>query len=50
VVNSYAATNDLVSVNFVRRVDLPTEGNPINPTRLSPDLVTSKPSYVDPPP
>lgn len=29
---------------MVSSVDLPTEGNPIMPTRASPDLETSKPS------
>jgi len=47
VVNSYAATFDSVLVNLHKRVDFPTEGNPINPTLASPDLETSKPS---PPP
>jgi hypothetical protein len=27
----------------VRRVDFPTEGKPTRPTRVSPDLLTSKP-------
>lgn len=33
----------LVPVNLVSRVDLPTDGNPIIPTRASPALDTSKP-------
>lgn len=37
-------------VNFVSNVDLPTEGNPIKPTRVSPDLDTSKPRSPAPPP
>ena len=36
VVNSYAAASEKVPVSFVRSVDLPTEGNPIRPTRVSP--------------
>ncbi len=33
VVNSYAATFDSVPVNFVSKVDFPTDGNPTSPTR-----------------
>ncbi len=49
---SYAATSDLVPVILVRRVDLPTDGKPMRPTRASPDLVTSNPSpgLAPPPP
>src|SRR5690349_21137767 len=47
VVNSYAAIRDSVSVSLVRRVDLPTDGKPIKPTRESPDLVTSKPVWSE---
>ena len=43
VVNSYAAASLAVPVRVVRRVDLPTEGKPTRPTRVSPDLLTSKP-------
>lgn len=43
VVNSYAAASLLVPVNDVSRVDLPTDGNPTSPIRVSPDLLTSKP-------
>lgn len=39
----------LVPVSLVRRVDLPTEGNPIIPTRASPDFDTSKPYPPTPP-
>lgn len=35
-----------VPVSFVSRVDFPTEGNPIIPTRASPDLDTSNPYPV----
>lgn len=48
VVNSYAATLDIVPVNFVNNVDFPTEGNPIIPTLASPVLETSNPSPVPP--
>lgn len=34
----------LLPVNFVKRVDLPTDGKPIIPTRASPDFETSNPS------
>lgn len=44
VVNSQAATSDFVSVNLVKRVDLPTEGKPIKPIHASPFFATSKPS------
>lgn len=44
VVNSYEAAIDSVLVNLDRRVDLPTEGNPMSATRASPDFITSKPS------
>lgn len=47
VVNSYEAASDCVPVSFVSSVDFPTDGNPINPTRASPDLDTSKPSDED---
>mmetsp|Transcript_16918 Transcript_16918/g.37597 ORF Transcript_16918/g.37597 Transcript_16918/m.37597 type:complete len:204 (+) Transcript_16918:545-1156(+) len=50
VVNSYPAARENVPVNFVSSVDLPTEGNPIKPTRVSPDLLTSKPRSPAPPP
>jgi len=43
VVNSYAATSLSVSVSFERSVDLPTEGKPTSPIRVSPDFVTSNP-------
>lgn len=48
VVNSYDATFEKVPVNFVNKVDFPTEGKPTNPTRASPDLETSKPSPAPP--
>lgn len=41
VVNSYDAASDLVPVNVVSRVDLPTLGNPMRDTRASPDFETS---------
>lgn len=44
VVNSYAATALSVPVSFVSSVDLPTDGNPMSPTRVSPLLLTSNPS------
>ena len=47
--NSYAAASENTPVNFVNSVDFPTEGNPTNPTRQSPVLVTSKPSPLGPP-
>ena len=47
VVNSHAAIFDSVSVNFVNKVDFPTDGKPINPIQASPFLATSNPS---PPP
>mmetsp|Transcript_15405 Transcript_15405/g.51918 ORF Transcript_15405/g.51918 Transcript_15405/m.51918 type:complete len:247 (-) Transcript_15405:25-765(-) len=47
VVNSYAAASDCVPVSVVSKVDLPTDGNPTRPTRVSPTFFTSKPS---PPP
>ncbi len=47
--NSYAATFEKVPVNLVRRVDFPTDGNPIMPTLASPDFDTSNPSYYAPP-
>lgn len=49
VVNSYDAASENVPVSFVKSVDLPTEGNPTSPTRVSPTLFTSKPSPVPPP-
>mmetsp|Transcript_8949 Transcript_8949/g.31584 ORF Transcript_8949/g.31584 Transcript_8949/m.31584 type:complete len:254 (-) Transcript_8949:193-954(-) len=49
VVNSYAAASDSVPVSFVNSVDLPTEGKPTSPTRVSPLLLTSKPSPAPPP-
>lgn len=49
VVNSYAAILEKTPVNLVKRVDLPTEGNPIIPILASPDLDTSNPSYYPPP-
>ncbi len=42
-------TSDIVPVNFVKRVLLPTEGNPTNPTLASPTLFTSKPAAVPAP-
>lgn len=39
VVNSYAAASENVPVSLVRSVDLPTDGKPINPTRVSPACV-----------
>lgn len=36
----------MIPVNFVSRVDFPTEGNPIIPTLASPDFDTSNPSPV----
>jgi len=48
-VNSYAAASENTPVNFVNNVDFPTDGNPTNPTRQSPVLVTSKPSPLGPP-
>jgi hypothetical protein len=36
VVNSSLAASEKVPVSFVSSVDLPTDGNPINPTRASP--------------
>lgn len=36
-------------MTLVRRVDFPTEGNPIIPTLASPDFETSNPSYLAPP-
>ena len=50
VVNSYPAAKEKVPVNFVNNVDLPTDGNPIRPTRVSPLLLTSKPRSPAPPP
>jgi hypothetical protein len=50
VVNSYEATSEYVSVIVERRVDLPTDGKPTNPTRASPVFFTSKPSPPPPPP
>lgn len=47
VVNSQAAISEKVPVNFVNKVDFPTEGKPTNPILASPFLATSKPS---PPP
>lgn len=44
VVNSYAAIFENVPVNLVKRVDFPTEGNPIIPTLASPLFETSNPS------
>lgn len=44
VVNSYAATNDSVSVMLVNNVDFPTDGNPIMHTLAFPNLFTSNPS------
>ena len=43
VVNSYAAASLLVPVSDVSSVDLPTDGKPTKPMRVSPLLVTSKP-------
>lgn len=43
VVNSYAADRDSVSVIEDKRVDLPTEGNPIIQTLALPNLLTSNP-------
>jgi hypothetical protein len=31
---------------LVSKVDLPTDGKPINPTRASPDDLTSNPSFL----
>ena len=47
---SYAAASLCVPVSFVSSVDLPTEGKPTNPTRVSPALLTSKPRPPPPPP
>jgi len=44
VVNSYAAVVDLVDVNVLRRVDLPTEGKPIILILALPYFATSNPS------
>ena len=44
----YAATTLSVVVTVERRVDLPTDGNPIRATRASPDFITSKPSPLAP--
>ena len=49
VVNSYAAIKLSVPVSVVSSVLLPTEGKPMSPTRVSPLLVTSKPSPALPP-
>mmetsp|Transcript_13993 Transcript_13993/g.41798 ORF Transcript_13993/g.41798 Transcript_13993/m.41798 type:complete len:282 (-) Transcript_13993:151-996(-) len=49
VVNSYAAASDLVPVKVVNSVDLPTEGKPTRPTRVSPTFLTSKPRSPPPP-
>ena len=43
VVNSYAAASLRVPVKLVNNVDLPTDGNPTNPIRVSPLFVTSNP-------
>jgi hypothetical protein len=43
VVNSISDTADRVPVSCVSSVDLPTDGNPTRPIRVSPDLLTSKP-------
>jgi hypothetical protein len=40
LLNSYAAASLLVPVKDVSSVDLPTDGKPTSPTRVSPDLVT----------
>ena len=50
VVNSYAAASLLVPVNVVNNVLFPTDGNPTNPIRVSPLLVTSnpRPASLDP--
>eukprot|EP00962_Isochrysis_galbana_P048252 scaffold20036_cov112-Isochrysis_galbana.AAC.2 len=50
VVNSYEAASDWTSVSDVSKVDLPTDGNPTNPTRASPVARTSNPSPGPPPP
>ena len=44
VVKEYAATTDFVLVILLRKVDLPTEGNPTSAIRASPDFETSKPA------
>jgi hypothetical protein len=44
VVNSYAPASECVFVSLFKSVDLPTDGNPINATRASPDFITSNPS------
>ena len=44
VVNSYAATSDLVVVMLESKVDLPTLGNPIIHTLAFPYRDTSNPS------
>ena len=56
VVNSYAAIFEKVPyirnvqpVSLVSRVDFPTDGKPIIPTRASPDLDTSNPYPPTPP-
>lgn len=50
VVNSYSATSENTPVNFVNRVDFPTDGYPIKPILASPVLATSNPPYPPPPP
>lgn len=50
VVNEYAAASLLVLVILLRKVDLPTDGNPTSATRASPLLLTSKPAPPPPEP
>ena len=50
VVNSYPAAKENVPVSFVSNVDFPTDGKPIRPTLVSPDLLTSNPLSPAPPP
>ena len=44
--NQRLPTSDMVPVSFVKRVLLPTEGNPTKPTLASPTLFTSKPAAM----
>ena len=50
VVNSYAAASEYVPVRVVSSVDLPTDGKPTRPMRVSPLFFTSKPRPPPPPP
>lgn len=47
VENSFSETRELIPATKLMKVDLPTEGNPINPILASPVFDTSNPS---PPP